>query len=429
MVSTWLESPEVQFVLQPLVSLSSAQPIGYEILARPAANGTPLPVEQFFRHASEEGLAAAVDQTLIPKIVEHLDDISPDLPVFVNLHPESLIDRGIQSQLMTGIRSLVIEVTERAEWRVAALEEFLRSWQEQGGRFALDDFGSGYSGLEKLIAVRPNYVKLDSELVRHCDQSQVKRNIMGAVSQLASILAFELLGEGIETERELATCIDLGVTMGQGFLFCRPMPWKEKPHIESAVQETILQQFQLIRQLGTASSSLYSDWEYHAALLDDLLREEQAWARIEIISQAVYRVLKPHSVTVMAACAEGLQPVVSVGHAHRRLMSWEAPSLAKEAYQDQTVLVRQHVTALDGSVSRAGELHELLGSPASVAISPVGQPVWGVVGADFMAPNAWTRERINALKALARLMSLTVSAPPADMVGIGCRTLEPTSGV
>lgn len=408
MVSRWLIEPDVQFVLQPFVSLSSAQILGYELLSRPSAAGVKLPVEEFFHEASQAGLAVLVDRSLIPKMVEFLDVANPDVPVFVNLHPDSLRDPVIQSTLAPWVGRVVLEVTERAEWVVGELELFLHGWQNQGGRFALDDFGSGYSGLEKLVSVRPDFVKLDAHLVRGADQDRVKQNVMEAVSQLASILSFQLVAEGVEEPGELETCIRLGVSIGQGYYFCPPRPWEERPHIDAEVERVILHQYQRLSGTTTPSPAIFDKWEHHAALMEDLMDAADTQTRVELICQAIYRTLKPHSVTVMTATAEGLQPWVSVGHAHRRLMSWESPSLARQVFQNGAFAVRQRMETEASQNGCQGELNRLLGSPQSVAIFPVDNPPWGVIGADFLLPDAWSAERLNVLKTFARLVSLVV---------------------
>ncbi len=413
MVSQWLIAPQVQFVLQPLVSLSSAQVLGYELLSRPSAASANLSVEEFFHQASASGVAVLVDRILIAKMAEYLEAVDPDVPVFINLHPDSLRDPVIQSYVEPWVGRVVLEVTERAEWAIGELETFLRRWQHQGGQFALDDFGSGYSGLEKLVSVRPDFVKLDAQLVRGSDQDRVKQNVMEAVSQLASILSFQLLAEGVEEPGELETCIRLGVSIGQGYYFCPPRPWEERPRIDAEVERVILDQHQRLRGAQVTIPAIYDNWEYHAALMDDLMAAVDSRARLDLIANAIYRTLKPHSVTVMIATGAGLQPWISVGHAHRRLMSWEHPSLARQAFQDGALAVRQRMETDAPQNGVQGELNRLLGSPQSVAIFPVGSPPWGVIGADFLVPDSWSDERLNVLKTFARLVTLVVEKPSA----------------
>lgn len=408
MVSQWLLAPEVQFVLQPLVSLSSAQILGYELLSRPRVRTINVPAEEFFREASEAGVAVSVDRILIERVASFLDTANLEVPVFVNVHPDSLRDTVVQSYVQALVDRVVLEVTERAEWAVDELEAFLRGWQYQGGQFALDDFGSGYSGLEKLVAVRPNYVKLDAHLVRGADRDRVKQNVMEAISQLASILSFHLLAEGVEEAGELETCIRLGVAIGQGYYFCSPRPWEDHPQVDSAIQQAILEQHQQLRNTVTRTSPIYDNWEYHAALMEDLLQAVDHRARMDLICKALYSTLKPHSVTVLIATAQGLEPWITVGHAHHQSMSWDSPSLARQVFQNDSSAVRQRMQEQEPQGERQGELNRLLGSPQSVAIFPIGNPPWGVMGADFLLPDSWSAERMNILKTFTRLANLVI---------------------
>lgn len=414
LIEQWLRAPDVRFVLQPIVSLSSAQIVGYELLSRPLAGQTELPVESFFQTASEQGAAVAVDRYLIAQMSAFLDEISVNVPVFINLHPDSLRDAAIQAHVAPLIGKVVIEVTERVEWDFEELGSFLRSWQQRGGSFALDDFGSGYSGLEKLVSVRPDFVKLDARLVRGADHSRVKQNVIEAVGHLASILSFQLLGEGIETEGELEICVKRGATLGQGYYFCRPLPWNNLPRVDETAMAHILKHYQWMQRSQTMPSPERVDWAYHASLLADVLESPDNHVRAELIAAALYRALQPHSVTVLVATDEGLKPWVSLGHAHRSLMLWSTPSLARTAYVSGRMEVRQSSGDESHRNGLTGDLNRLLGSPESVAICPIGNPPWGLIGADYLPGDAWSEQRLNVLRTYSRLMTLATMAPNGD---------------
>ncbi len=381
------------------------------------AGTVELPVESFFQTASEQGSAVAVDRYLMAQISPFLDGLSVNAPVFINLHPDSLKDPAVQDCIAPLAGKAVIEVTERMDWDFGELGSFLRSWQQRGGSFALDDFGSGYSGLEKLVSVRPDYVKLDARLVRGADESRVKQNVIEAVGHLASILSFQLLGEGIETEGELETCVSRGVTLGQGYYFCRPLPWDSEPRIDETAKARILTHYQWMQQSETIPRPTGGDWAHHAALMADVLETPDSHERVQLIAAALYRALSPHSVTVLAATDEGLQPRVSLGHTHRSLMLWSTPSLARTAYLGGQMEVRQTSGGQDDRNGLTGDLNRLLGSPESVAICPLGNPPWGLVGADYLPAYAWSEQRLYVLQTYARLMTLATAESGHDWKG------------
>ena len=95
-----------------------------------------------------------------------------------------------------------------------------------GAMIALDDAGSGYSGLQQLLALRPEIVKLDRGLVTGVDTDEAKLALVRMLGEVAGQLDAWVLAEGVETEGEFAAFARLGVPLAQGWLFGRPAaPW------------------------------------------------------------------------------------------------------------------------------------------------------------------------------------------------------------
>ena len=102
--------------------------------------------------------------------------------------------------------------------------------REAGVRIAIDDTGSGYATLSALLRIKPDIIKLDRDLVRGIDQDPVRRAMARALVQFTREDGpADLVAEGIETQAEATALVDLGVTLGQGYLFGRPMPVSELP--------------------------------------------------------------------------------------------------------------------------------------------------------------------------------------------------------
>ncbi len=96
----------------------------------------------------------------------------------------------------------------------------------QGALFALDDAGSGYSGLQQLLAVRPEIVKVDRSLVQHMDSDEAKLALVEMLGVVAGQLDAWVLAEGVETDGELAAACRLRIPLAQGWLLGRPAaPW------------------------------------------------------------------------------------------------------------------------------------------------------------------------------------------------------------
>ena len=112
-------------------------------------------------------------------------------------------------------------------------------YREQGYMLALDDLGSGYSGLNRLQIIKPSYIKIDYELVHEINKDKSKKSLVRMLARYCEDMEYKLIAEGIETEEELKCLINLGVEFGQGFFLKRPCIDFEKidKHIENIIRE------------------------------------------------------------------------------------------------------------------------------------------------------------------------------------------------
>ncbi|WP_281166797.1 EAL domain-containing protein [Aquaspirillum serpens] len=118
---------------------------------------------------------------------------------------------------------LMFEVTEGEKISDAShLINIFNEYRRQGFTTAIDDFGSGYSGLNLLATFQPQVLKIDMELTRDIDQNQVKKAIVSGVLLVAQQLEITIIAEGIETEAEANTLHQMGVNYMQGYWFARP---------------------------------------------------------------------------------------------------------------------------------------------------------------------------------------------------------------
>jgi EAL domain-containing protein (putative c-di-GMP-specific phosphodiesterase class I) len=98
----------------------------------------------------------------------------------------------------------------------------LRGLKEKGFGLAIDDMGAGYSSLQALVEVEPDYLKFDIALVRNIDRNLIKRSLLETLVDLSEKIGAQVIAEGIEAESELAVLLDLGVGLGQGRYFTAP---------------------------------------------------------------------------------------------------------------------------------------------------------------------------------------------------------------
>jgi hypothetical protein len=133
----------------------------------------------------------------------------------------------VQDALATrpDLQRVVVELTEHTPVHdLAALRRQCDELRHRGALIALDDAGSGYSGLQQLAALRPQVVKLDRALVSEADVDPVRVALAEMLGEFAGRIDAWLLAEGLETAAELAAFARLGVPLGQGWLLGRPAP-------------------------------------------------------------------------------------------------------------------------------------------------------------------------------------------------------------
>jgi diguanylate cyclase (GGDEF)-like protein len=229
-----LAGDEGEFTLfyQPIVDLATGAPVALEALIRwpKAPPGEFIPLAE--RHRLMPELGAWVLRRACREQARH------GLPVHVNVSPQELLHPGypgLVAQVLeeTGCppRALVLEVTETAlipdeRGRDATLT--VRTLRKLGVRVFLDDFGSGYSSLERLAALPVDGLKLGQAFTQALgnppDPKSPAARLVAAVLALAQALGLAAVAEGIEGEATLAYLRRLGFTLGQGFLFGRPAP-------------------------------------------------------------------------------------------------------------------------------------------------------------------------------------------------------------
>ena len=138
--------------------------------------------------------------------------------------PSACIRLTLATARRTGfpLNRLIFEFTEDERVDTDHLLKILRTYKAMGFMTAIDDFGSGYAGLNLLAKFQPDIVKLDMELVRGIDADRMKRALVRAVAIACGDMGVTVLAEGIETLDEYAALRDLGVRLQQGYLFARP---------------------------------------------------------------------------------------------------------------------------------------------------------------------------------------------------------------
>lgn len=228
----------IEPVFQPIVDLRLGQPLGYEILSRgPEPFRDPLAL---FDRARDLSVTWELERACRLAGLRAVSSLPLSLRLsslfFINISPDVLNDpRFVTGFTLAalqehGIRrdNVVIEITERVTIvDYVRFEAAIRHYAKQKFGIALDDFGSGHSGLLTLIRCEPQFLKLDMAITRDVDRDPYKQKIVKSVVALAENVGATLIAEGVETGGELDALRGLGVNYAQGFLVGRPAPADE----------------------------------------------------------------------------------------------------------------------------------------------------------------------------------------------------------
>ena len=214
---------------QPIVDLRRLVVTGYEALARFDLPGAPGP-EAALAAAADQGRLGELEARCLRSALEHRARLPPNCFLAVNVEPRSVGLPPVSEVFAEegDLRGIVIEVTERHEVEdPVAFARRLDAWRERGAKVAVDDAGAGHSGLQKILALRPDFVKLDAALVRGVDADEAKAALIEMVGAFADRIDAWLLAEGVETLAEARRLSALAVPLAQGrFLGAAAAPWE-----------------------------------------------------------------------------------------------------------------------------------------------------------------------------------------------------------
>ncbi len=236
-----MEEKNFEIEYQPIISLSSGVILGWEALTRGPRDGNFRSPQVIFSFAAEVNLLYPLERICRHLAVERLGSIGTDQKIFLNINPLTICDPNfVKGETLNLIRqnglnqkNIVFEITEQADMRnMPHFKRTLEHYRDQGYMVAIDDTGAGFSSLQAIAQVRPDYIKIDMSLVRGVDEDPVKRALMETFVAFSEKINCCIIAEGIETENELKALVGMGVHYGQGYHLARPAFPKSAPSNE-----------------------------------------------------------------------------------------------------------------------------------------------------------------------------------------------------
>lgn len=227
-----LREKRLSIHFQPVVYASDASEVfAYECLLRGLdKENRPVSPDSMYAAARRAGLLFNLDREARIKAVREAAGSSIEESVFINFDPASIYDPTycLRSTMNAVERSrlkpekIVFEITESGEFRdPRQLSSILEFHREYGFRVALDGLGAGY-GPGLLRSLRPDFVKLDLELVRGVDDDPYKAAVSARLLDLSRELGVQTIAGGVETEAEYRWFADHGADYVQGHYFAPP---------------------------------------------------------------------------------------------------------------------------------------------------------------------------------------------------------------
>jgi diguanylate cyclase (GGDEF)-like protein len=231
-----LEEEQFEIYYQPILRLHSREIVAFEALLRwnhPQLG--LLSAGSFIREAERSGLLPTIDIWTLERACRCAAALPPsdgDLQVHVNLLPSRLHHRETVDLVMAVLAKsglaperLVLEITENhLLLDIESAKARLESLRALGIRIALDDFGTGYSSLSYLRSLPVTMVKMDRLFIQGLAVPGPATPLVEAILRFGQGLALDVVAEGIEHADQLASLLDLGCTLGQGFLLAHPQP-------------------------------------------------------------------------------------------------------------------------------------------------------------------------------------------------------------
>ena len=218
---------------QPLFDLTNGQLYGHEALARGPENSHFFFPDALFTSALQTNQLHELEILCRQKSIQRFSELQLPNKLFLNVSASLLSSSYHQTGMTLAIlkernlsqENIVIELSEQHPYDHEGLTlSAMNHYRQMGFQVAIDDLGVGYSGLRLWSELQPEIVKIDKHFIRNIDTDNIKQEFVRSIVAIANRLHCKIIAEGIETEGELDQLLDLGVTLGQGFLLGRPTP-------------------------------------------------------------------------------------------------------------------------------------------------------------------------------------------------------------
>ncbi len=223
----------VKTLFQPIVKVKCKKIMILEALSRGMdSSGNLISPFILFNKAAEISRLTELDLLCIESSLRSFNKINmhaDNILLSVNVNIQSIIENknhdwfyNIVKKNQNDPKRIIIEILENSTTDIEALIAFVEYNKKKGFLIALDDIGSGYSGLMRVSILKPDIIKIDKSLITGISNKKSNQFIVRSLTELGHSLGVLVTGEGIETEEDAVKLMELGLDLQQGYFYSKP---------------------------------------------------------------------------------------------------------------------------------------------------------------------------------------------------------------
>jgi diguanylate cyclase (GGDEF)-like protein/PAS domain S-box-containing protein len=234
-----IDDHRLTLYVQPILDLRNDEISQYELLLRMVdTDGEVLPPRAFLATAERFGLVQEIDEWVARSAIRLIEQhrlAGRELRLEVNLSGRTMGDSRLPAAIAEELdaasidpANLILEVTETAA--IASMDEardFASELTELGCRFALDDFGAGFSSFYYLKYLPLDFLKIDGDFITSLGRSQIDQAVVKAIVELSRSLGKQTIAEFVGDEQTVRLLREYGVDFAQGYHIGHPQPVSE----------------------------------------------------------------------------------------------------------------------------------------------------------------------------------------------------------
>ncbi len=226
-----IENESLKVVFQAIFDVSSHSILGYEALVRGPHEHPLQSPQKLFDLAYAHGKLTELERLCRKIAIKAFSERGLEGYLFLNVSPLVLSQKDHTKGETVALLlehdlspdRVVIEVTEQYDaGDTDYLKEGLEYYRKLGFIIAIDDLGTGHSGLKQWAEIRPDIVKIDRYFISECHTNIVKRELLRTIFELGKATQVKIIAEGIEKKQEFDLLKSLGMRYAQGYLLARP---------------------------------------------------------------------------------------------------------------------------------------------------------------------------------------------------------------